>query len=179
MKFKFILFEGIAGSGKTTLAKELAKQIDGYYTTTPVGNIIKIKDLMDHFPSGIRYLYYGLGNFLASFTFRKVLKTSHLVGDRYTYSTAAYHSIIMNKNLKPTNLILQPDLIIYTYAPIDEIDRRLSQRPKRRKYEKKNFLEKVDLKFREYLLGKNVIYVDTSKDSVEKIVKKLINLFTS
>ena len=44
-KYKFIVFEGIDGSGKTVQSKKLSKSIDGYYTYEPtdgeIGKLIR------------------------------------------------------------------------------------------------------------------------------------------
>lgn len=170
MKHKFILFEGIDGSGKSTLAKQFAKEIDGTYYYSPPKIIRFLRRYADNSAPQLRYAYYLFGNMISSWQINNLLKRKHVVCDWYVYSTIAYHSVLMNKELKAPNILL-PDNIIHVTADWKDIESRLNARSSRSKYENNGFLRKVSKKYQEIFSNfDNVIKVDTSSNSVNLIL---------
>ncbi|MBS3150129.1 hypothetical protein J4455_05600 [Candidatus Woesearchaeota archaeon] len=179
---KFILFEGIDGSGKTTLAKKLADRVEGVYYDSPPECIRDIKEKGIITSDEIRLQYYLLGNIIASEEIKNILKTNHVVCDRYIYSTMADHSVRLEREIRINPNLLFPDYIIYTKANLKIIEERLLMRDGRIKKGEIKFLDKVAQKIEfllrydnELLLGnKNVIYVDTTNRDPEGLVDLIV-----
>ncbi len=174
MKYKLIAVEGVDGTGKTTITRLLAKEFKGKYFYTPPIIIRFLKNFMDrHAPIKIRCIYYLAGNWLSSLILPFYIRKTTVFCDWYYFSTIAYHSVLMKKNLKEPKL-LKPDVVIYLSADWEVVEKRLSERKEKSKYENMEFLKKVDIKYREMLEDfQKVIYVDTSFGDTQAIIRKI------
>ncbi|MFA6322188.1 MAG: dTMP kinase [Candidatus Buchananbacteria bacterium] len=113
MKNKLIVFEGIDGSGKTTLTKMLNQRLNDLKIKSirledlenkKIGfNLIKpfIKSQADINSSLFFYIASAINK---SQKIQNLLKDSWVICDRYVYSTLAYHK------LRGANMKLIPDL---------------------------------------------------------------------
>ncbi len=172
-----ISIDGLDGCGKTTVGKKLSERINGTYYYTPPVKIHSIRELADNSTPTIRCYYYMLGNLIASKDFERLLKTSHVVSDRYFYATRAFHEPLGIYLPTPKDL-LQPDAIVYLTASWPTIEKRLSERPIQTPYEDLNYLKKVAEHYVSILKNvPGVITVDTTDrqpdDVVDEIVTKL------
>jgi len=173
---KFILFEGIDGSGKTTLAKKLAERVMGVYYDSPPECIRDIRKKGIITSDEIRLQYYLLGNIIASEEIKSILQTNHVICDRYIYSTMADHSVRLGRDIEiPQNLVFQ-DHVVYTKSDLKTIEERLLRRDGRIKRGEIRFLEKVAERM-EFLLrnNKEVIYLDTTNRNPEELVDSIVN----
>jgi dTMP kinase len=175
--YKFIVFEGVDGSGKTTLSKKFAEEIGAYWTypSTPLHGV---RHLFRNASLRARFMYYMLGNQMASEHADELLKKQHVVYDRYFYSTFAYHPVE-----KFTKAIIKnfrkPDYIIHTSADWKTIQKRNTERGSTYDLERLPILKKVQKRFDAYIRGKNVVRIDTSKASIDEamdIIRKRIKL---
>lgn len=179
MKNRFILFEGVDATGKTTLSKRLAKELNCFYFSSPPKSIRFLKKYADKLPPALRYRYFYLGNVLGSFEIKRLLRKNNVVCDQYIYSTAAYHCVILGKHLKIPRKILHPDTVIYLEASPQKIEKRIEKRGKRKRYEGKDFLPEVDKKYREYIKNINPIFINT-ENTIEMCLRLIKNqLFSS
>lgn len=153
---KFIVFEGIDGSGKSTQIKLLSKYLSGkgmpVYTTceptdSPIGSVIHqcmtgriqtddktiaglfVADRLDH-------LYNPLNGIIA-----KLDAGVTVISDRYYFSSYAYHGAFMDMDwvIQANSLsaqALRPDINIYIDVNPDESCKRLSKRCSQERYEK-------------------------------------------
>ncbi len=137
---KLIVLEGCDGVGKTKSAIRIAEKIGGVYYKTPPGSFMGIKDEIEaNGNKNLRFLYYLLAVISAAEEIKKILKNSHVVCDRYIYSTIAYHralGVIVPENTE--NLVPKPDYSFCLHASQKEIKRRLAER------RKKGLLSKID-----------------------------------
>lgn len=161
---KFIAFEGIDGSGKSTqiqlLTKRLKREGIGYYTTmeptdSPIGSLIHqimtgrmktdnkviaalfVADRLDHLLNDV--------NGIAS----KIEEGTTVITDRYYFSSYAYQSIDMPMEWviranEQSRLILQPTVTIFIDVdPDTAIERIAKNRAHQELFEKKSRLVKV------------------------------------
>ena len=174
MRHKLICFEGIDGSGKTTLAKAFAKKIGAVYYYSPSKFLRPFRFIADTCPPIFRYYFYSFGNHITDWELKRLLRNNDVVCDRYIYSTVVYHEVLLNRKLKIQNMAL-PDKIIYVSADWDVVKKRLPERKVKSRHERFDFLIKVKKKYDKlFSKMKNVIRIDTSKKSVDDIVKYLI-----
>jgi len=206
-KAKFIVFEGIDGSGKSTISNMLFEKINSHTgniyktfepTDSPIGSVIKnilnkriisddktigalfLADRLDHIQNPIS----GILNYLN--------KGTHVISDRYYYSSYAYHvpmlsmDWVINANKVCADL-LRPDVVFYFDISAEESMRRLSSsRSFLDLFETKEKMEQVILNYREAIKreGKkdNVVIIDGQKnvneifDEVWEITSKLLEI---
>ncbi len=145
-KAKFIVFEGIDGSGKSTISNMLFEKINSRTgniyktfepTDSPIGSVIKnilnkrilsddktigalfLADRLDHIQNPIT----GMLNYLN--------KGMHVISDRYYYSSYAYHVPMLSMDWviaanKVCADLLRPDIVFYFDISADESMKRLS-----------------------------------------------------
>jgi dTMP kinase len=178
----FIVFEGLDGSGKTTLAKMLAKDINALYISTPppclVGKDNMIRNIFDQeVDLYTRFLYYLLGVFYTSDLVRNLLKSKSVICDRYIHSTICFHKLMgVKEQIQANNhYLLQPDISFFLYVS-DEKERcdRIKNRDKRTKYD----MVKENDTFRERYINyfkkeKEFIFIDTINNNEKGIVENI------
>lgn len=187
MVYKFIVFEGIDGCGKTTQSKMLSNKIKGVYTFEPtegdIGKVIRgalsgkkaygketlallfAADRMEHVP-----------------IINRMLKNKHVVCDRYLYSSMVYQSIqgveldfIVNIN----KFAIRPDVLIFLDVDIEESINRMKNRD-REIFENREMLEHAIKKYYEIIKNKvfepkyGYIIIDTSKKTIEDVHNEII-----
>lgn len=118
----FIVFEGPDSSGKTTLAKSLANQVDGQYQSGIAAPLASLREEADELSPVDRFCFYRTCNALKG---ARLLadKATHIILDRYIYSTAAYHQLLLGDDLTgyvadflQDGKYRSPDLVVYVTA---------------------------------------------------------------
>ena len=144
-KNKLIVFEGIDGVGKTTIALELKRTLkrkgipvifyENYELKHPGFN--PLKPLVKKIPITGSYLFFLSSAIYKSQVIKKLLKKHWVICDRYFYSTMAYHKA------KGSNLKIQPlsDLLKPDYGFLLTIDEQIRQKRARQK----SYITKADL----------------------------------
>lgn len=125
-KNKFIVLEGISGSGKTELGVRLANQISAKYYKTPPAMFDKIREEADKsLCLESRFLFYLSSVIQASWEIGEILKTQSVVCDKYIWSTICYHTVFgLNIQLSPFVTYLRPD---HTFLIICDENKRLKR----------------------------------------------------
>ena len=196
-KKPFIVFEGIEGSGKTTLINHISKNLKKRNL-----NFIKIRE-----PGGnknseiIRKLILNKKNKFNSFTdlmlyfasrsenietvIKKNYKKKIILLDRFTDSTIAYqhYGMGLNKTLiQRINKILlkkiKPDKIFLNIVNMNNLSKRLNLRKNKNRYDKfnKKFYKKVQSGFLKISKNNNnYVIIDSNKD-IDKNKKKVLNI---
>ena len=198
---KFIVFEGIDGSGKTTQAKLLQNYFISQNknsvlkkepTDSDIGSLIKklleeeislekkseFNKQMMHLFIADRYNHiFNKKNGILELNRQNIIT----IIDRYFFSTLAYNS----NNIEDFNLIKKlhkdfplPDIIIYIRTSIETSLNRISKRVKRDVYETEEKLKIVHENYENIFkeLKSNILIIDGSQsiDSIHnKIIKEL------
>ncbi len=169
-KGKFIVFEGIDGSGKSTQASLLTERLcrEGIYcyptyepTYSPVGSLIRqilvgriktdnkaiaalfVADRLDHLLNDVD----GIA--------AKINEGTTVICDRYYFSSYAYHSVDMDmdwviKANEPSSQILRPTVNIFIDVDPDVALKRIAKnRQHRELFEKRSRLIQVREKYME------------------------------
>jgi len=189
LRGKFIVFEGIDGSGKTTqielLKSKLKSQgLDVHMTTEPtdrsVGTLIRkilrqeikaseetlaalfVADRLDH----IQNDQDGMSSLLE--------KDIHVISDRYYWSSYAYHGLSMpiSKVVDMNDIchqMLKPDLTIYLDLSAEESMKRIEQRnEKEEKFDKLELLQGIRqnyfIAFEKYSKNARIEIVNANRD---------------
>lgn len=183
----FIVFEGLDGAGKTTLAKSLALYLDALLIATPP-QILRDPLLRRPIDEGscvkTSYLYYVLADSMASDMVKEARKTRFVVCDRYIHSTIVGHMI---KGFNPKFdfkqfAIEEPDISFFLFVS-DENER--LRRLVSRGGKSRNDISSEDgdyrRKYAEYFSGRDDSYPldtnnDTPEESLEKIKRELVRI---
>ncbi|HIH00392.1 MAG TPA: dTMP kinase [Thermoplasmata archaeon] len=189
---RFVTFEGIDGSGKSTISKRVAEklQADGYDTIwtyeptdSTVGKYVQecIKKQSDPFITSFTFI---ADRILHSTQIQQWLDDGKIVlCDRYAESTYAYQAAQLESEMKDPlkwlqelskDRILLPDrtflFLIDPKASLTRIQHRTELIP----FERLAFLEKVHMNYLKVSKGKRFLHLDATQ-SIETLVKICYN----
>lgn len=173
---KFVVMEGIMGSGKTTLAKMLSEEIGGTYYNTPE-RFRNMRPFADNSLSlEARYYFYLSLNTQVSFEVGELLKEGPVVCDKYIWSTFCYHkSFGLNISEFPQIDIILPDFCFLICCDDNIRLERLSRRDPINDYSKdfkRQESERMCLMEFKKVLSKNM--VDNSLNNPQIALSKIL-----
>ncbi len=197
-KGKFIVFEGVDGSGKTTISRMLQEKLEALDvpihhtcepTRNPVGSLIRqiitrqvstneqtigalfLADRLDH----IQHPDYGMLQYLES--------GNHVISDRYYYSSYAYHvpHLSMDWVIEANQLcadLLRPDIVFFLDIPVEVTLKRISDnRNENDLFETEERLTQVRNNYQEAIRrqGKldNVVIID-AQGTIDQVFKQIL-----
>ena len=179
---KFIVLEGISGSGKTEIGTRLAECISAQYYTTPPALFRNLREEADKsLCVEARFLFYLSSVVQASWEIGKILETQSVVCDKYIWSTICYHSVFgINIDLPLLNVYRQPD---YVFLIVCDEEKRLERLRVRRlrsngrfvvdkeKYNRRQEMERRCLiEFRKYIQSE----IDNTPDGPYNAVGQIL-----
>ncbi|MBN1923666.1 MAG: dTMP kinase [Nanoarchaeota archaeon] len=185
----FVVFEGIDGSGKSTLSKMLASYLkkssekvllSKYPSKGPVGSLIKKKFLYQDSTSEVDSFLFLADMFEQDNNVIKPLlkKKFHIVSDRYYPSFICYQRIqgFDTKLLSDFyNRLSKPDIVFFLKCDALTCYER-NRKKKRSKYETLSFLRRVEKEYEKlgnYIKDK-IIVLDSSKP-LKEVFKKVLS----
>jgi dTMP kinase len=193
----FLAFEGIDGSGKSTVARKVAEALeangmDVIFTAEPTSNEL-----------GSLLRSYGQESFAEAMLFmadrakhitemRAQLKEGKIViVDRYYMSTCAYQGATLANHFETMNqavrwllschrpFLMKPDMIFLLKINPEESLQRLTVRDELTKFEKVEFLQKVSENY-QYLVGtERGSCTINATQPVDKVVKDVLSCIES
>jgi len=190
---RFVTFEGIDGSGKSTISKGVYEKLkkEGYDviltfepTDTELGRIVKkcIEENSDPVVTTFAFIADRIQHVRE---IKKWVKDNKIVlCDRYADSTYAYQAVqledIIEKPIKwlkelHDRFIIKPEMTFLCVLDVDKALGRIKNREKLISFERKEFLEKVQKNYLHLasLEKERFVMIDASK-SVNKIVEECI-----
>ncbi len=183
---KFIVFEGIDGSGKSSLCDHLKKKIDNLLLTrepsdSEAGKLAQKAANKDYSPYLDLFLYLADRVEHTEQIKRWLSEEKNVLCDRYWGSTAAYQAAAEDIELSyieyiQETFIHEPDLtILFDVDPEVSIER-IENRDIKSKYERVDYLQKVRKNYQILAERHNWVTIDASKplDSVKENVYSLV-----
>ena len=177
----FIALEGVDGSGKTYVGKELSKKLDAIFYQTPSGFWQRHRGIVENRHPAIRFFFYLLATIHSSFEICRLLKKRPVVCDRYIYSTWCHHIVYGCNFLRYISFsilpIKVPDKVYCLYVSTEERERRISIRHANTQKDKDSeTLEKVQKAFMQF---KEIALIDSSNQSKSEVVDMIFNQILS
>ncbi len=186
---KFIVLEGVDGSGKTTAAHYIAQKLNYEYFKTPGDIFSAVRPLFEDKSHVNGRLFFYLGTVLyASEEIKKTLERGRgVICDRYIYTTLCYQKAMgacVSQELEKEIIskLQMPDLTIFLYADKQARHERLNKRRQGTGYRGDQWIEQND-NMQEQLvklfLQYPVITLDNSRLNKEQTCQAIINLLNS
>lgn len=195
---KFVVIEGIDGSGKTTQAKIVAEKVDNAIytkepTVGPIGQFIRkaISGKEEELPSVALQHLLSADRAVHEEEVKKLLEQGKtVVSDRYLWSSVAYGMadreefdyedgkilLVAQSILSAYHQFILPDLTLYLDVSVDVALERLDQMDKSRElYETRDKLEKIHKGYKWLIeqFPKEITVVDGER-SVEEVTADLL-----
>lgn len=190
----FIVFEGIDGVGKTSLAQKLSHQLNYKFIETPLSELMfnnpqiyaKVVDYIhSYLPGFLRAWFYSFSNLYLSEKYCQEHSTNqrNLITNRYVVSNFAYNSDNYTRNFFANlfQFLAKPDLTIYLTADLETIKQRISNRNKDDKdllqvEYNKNVREPLMLNFlKQNYNAKQVAIINTTNLNLDEVYKKIMD----
>ena len=190
----FIVFEGIDGVGKTSLAQKLSHQLNYKFIETPLSELMfnnpqiyaKVVDYIhSYLPGFLRAWFYSFSNLYLSEKYCQEHSTNqrNLITNRYVVSNFAYNSDNYTGNFFANlfQFLAKPDLTIYLTADLETIKQRISNRNKDDKdllqvEYNKNVREPLMLNFlKQNYNAKQVVIINTTNLNLDEVYKKIMD----
>jgi thymidylate kinase len=178
-KHRFIVIEGIDGSGKSAVARLLAERLGASCYETPPPPFTCIRHHIDTNASvEVHHLFYLAAVLHASDEIRVLLRTQDVVCVRYVMTTVVYHSVLGSTlQLDVESLpLVEPDYTFLLHVT-DEAERQRRIEQRRLKTVADALLDNADL--RQHLIIEyeklSVIHIDTTCLNQGQVVQAIIN----
>lgn len=126
----FVSIDGLSGSGKTTMARHLARELDAHYYKTPAPLFQPIRNAVDSMASPFaRYLYYYAGIAQAAVEIQALLNQRSVVCDKYIVTMLAYSRASgLVVEAPGRDLLLRPNITFILVVPASLRMHRMSLR---------------------------------------------------
>ena len=154
----FIVVEGADGSGKSTVAKLLAKKLNAVFLETPDEKLRAVRKEIDDFYKGralASHLFYASAVAYASGRARELLEGGEsVVVVRYWASTAAYDGVVRDSGMDNSawiGKILPPHFTCFLQVSAEVRRKRMGVRGKTNETDKQSLKSDMDSRYRKVL----------------------------
>ena len=194
---RFLVFEGIDGSGKSTVARMMYERMNAagrpsILTAEPtdswVGDMVRRGNREAASPFTETLLYVADRAEHTAHIERWLNDGKHVVCDRYVGSTLAYQAVTLRPHLgdparewlRSVNapFILRPDVTFLLLLDPELAMERLGSRPGREKFEKLDFLRGVDEEYRRLAEIDGYVVIDASRP-LDEVVEAVWNIIAN
>lgn len=174
----FVVFESLDAGGKTSIAQAMAKLVNnGEYYKGPPPEISQFRSYITTCSSEMQYGYYLAGNFvMSSYIKAKLEQGVSIFCDRYIYSTIAYFSVLLGKDLLVPDGLLKPNTVIYLETDEQVRSSRLQSRGIDAFHEKSSEISLKEKYQYERILSSsylNLFVIDTSSTIPEEVAQHI------
>lgn len=177
--YQFILFEGLDRTGKSTIAKKIAKKIDGILLHSPPEILVPYRKHFDSLNNDINLSYYITANHILDYQISENIQKRNVVCDRHFFTTVVYHSAKLNKNLDYLlkNMKNIPSKIYYLTGKVSELDKRASDtNSKNNRFHEVILWKKVDENYnRIFAHYPNVIKINTTNKTEKEVLQIVLD----
>jgi dTMP kinase len=190
MSNKFIVFEGVDGSGKSEISKIVSDMLDTYYLESPTVEFKSIRKYIDDYSSPMgRFLFYMATNLDLSRIVEDKVKIQDVICARYYYSTLIGYSARSSKSVDDLMKCLslsdqdfyQANLTILLYVNRDEQKNRINKRNKgvnsgsdERCLYDENYSKDLAEKYLVVAKKMNWLIIDTSNMTIEEVINECV-----
>ena len=175
---KFVVLEGLSGTGKTTVGKLLAERMGALFYKTPPGPLFSIREEIDRVADNLsRFFFYLSGVVLASSEILKILEEKNVVCDRYIYTTICYHKAF-GLGMQVSSQIFEKIILPKAFFLITCHEDVRIQRMAKRGMDANDIAErrlKVDENVLEEYMKYRFIEIDNSSDDPALAVEQILN----
>lgn len=178
----FIVIEGLDGSGKSTVTRQLAQALEYEAYATPALPFAGIREKIDQQADAqTRFLFYLASLSYASQNIKDLLLKTGVVCDRFLYSTLTYH-YALDPALKALDVtgfnLLKPDIVFYLTASrkARELRREMRKQEYRallelHEYNDEPFMKLVET---EFLKMPDLLFIETDDKPPDKVVGEML-----
>jgi len=196
MPCRFITFEGIDGSGKSSVAKAVAKEltrrgVDVVLTTEPthtwLGDAVKRSYSEPVSPFTEAFLFLADRATHTEQIRRWIAQRKVVISDRYADSTYAYQAASL-KGVKGDVMswlrrisepfVVEPDLTLLLDVPPKLGLARIQSRKKKVHFEQEAFLKKVRANYLRLARGRRYVVIDSSR-SIDEVTEEALGVVSS
>jgi len=180
MKNLFIVFEGLDGSGKTTIAKMLSCELNALYIQTPLGYYNQVRKLIDtRADITEHFLFYLAAVRYASEEIKKLLKQQSVICDRYSYSTIAYHralGLTLDIDINQMNLLVPDYVFFLEISDKTQLERLANKKNSKTQADdwiiKQGVFQKLNQEFKKLPL--QIINAENQPEQIVETIKEII-----
>lgn len=184
MSGKFVVFEGIDGSGKTTVAKRLALDLGGWFTAEPtdgrLGTMLRSGELGAIPPAAEALLFAADRAIHTAQISERLGSGQNVICDRYFGSTVAYQSAAADRAdwewlcTMQKRAVIAPDaVVLLDIDPEISMERVGSRGEERSRFEKLDYQRRVRAAYLRLAEEYGYIVIDAS-GTVEDVYGKTV-----
>ncbi len=177
--YQFILFEGLDRTGKSTIAKEVAKKLNAILLHSPPDILIPYRKHFDSLDNETNLSYYITANHVLDCQIGDYLSKQNVVCDRYYFTTIAYHSAKLERNIDYLlkEMKTTPNKIYYLTGEVTVLNARAEKTGlKNDRFHGIDLWKKVEFNYNKlFKRFSNVVKIDTTNKTEEEVLQIVLN----